>query len=198
VHAISAREGIMARVLIVFGTTNGQTAKIASRMGGTLRNRGHEVTVASAAGDPPGPAGYGAVLVAASVHAGHFQREVTRWVQRYAYALNRVPSAFVAVSLGILQKDPAVQEEIRGIDDRFLIGCGWRPRWTLPVAGALTYTRYNLVTRWMMRRIAARAGGDTDTSRDYEYTDWAAVSALCETLAGTLAPATAAGMVGGR
>jgi len=49
VHAISAREGIMARVLIVFGTTNGQTAKIASRMGGTLRNRGHEVTVASAA-----------------------------------------------------------------------------------------------------------------------------------------------------
>jgi menaquinone-dependent protoporphyrinogen oxidase len=26
-----------------------------------------------------------------------------------------------------------------------------------------------------MRRIASREGGDTDTSRDYEYTDWAAV-----------------------
>ena len=24
-----------------------------------------------------------------------------------------------------------------------------------------------------MKRIAAKAGGDTDTSRDYEYTDWA-------------------------
>jgi menaquinone-dependent protoporphyrinogen oxidase len=23
-----------------------------------------------------------------------------------------------------------------------------------------------------MRRIVAKAGGDTDTSRDYEYTDW--------------------------
>jgi menaquinone-dependent protoporphyrinogen oxidase len=26
-----------------------------------------------------------------------------------------------------------------------------------------------------MRRIAAKEGGDTDTSRDYEYTDWPAV-----------------------
>jgi len=27
-----------------------------------------------------------------------------------------------------------------------------------------------------MKRIAAKAGGDTDTSRDYEYTDWNALS----------------------
>ena len=27
----------------------------------------------------------------------------------------------------------------------------------------------------MMRRAAKRAGGDTDVSRDYEYTDWALV-----------------------
>ena len=40
------------------------------------------------------------------------------------------------------------------------------------VAGALPYTQYNWLTRWMMRRIVARAHGDVDTSRDYEYTDW--------------------------
>ncbi len=27
-----------------------------------------------------------------------------------------------------------------------------------------------------MKRIAAKAGGDTDTTRDYEYTDWSAVN----------------------
>ena len=27
--------------------------------------------------------------------------------------------------------------------------------------------------RWVMKRIAAKAGGAIDTSRDYEYTDWA-------------------------
>ncbi len=43
---------------------------------------------------------------------------------------------------------------------------------TAPVAGALLYTKYNLLMRWIMKRIAAKAGGATDTSRDYDYTDW--------------------------
>ena len=40
------------------------------------------------------------------------------------------------------------------------------------MAGALPYSKYSWWKRWMMRRIVAKAGGDTDTSRDYEYTDW--------------------------
>jgi menaquinone-dependent protoporphyrinogen oxidase len=179
----------MARILIVFGTTHGHTATIASRMSETLRAHGHEVTAVSAAAHPPSPVAYDAVLVAASVHAGYFQKEVTHWVHRYAEELNRVSTGFVSVCLGVLQKDAAVQEEIRGINDRFLLGCGWRPRTIVTVAGALAYTKYNLVTRWIMRNIAARAGGDTDTSRDYEYTDWTQVNAFCEAFAAGLVPA---------
>ena len=41
-----------------------------------------------------------------------------------------------------------------------------------PVAGALEYSKYNPLKRWIMKRIAAKAGGGTDTSRDYDYTDW--------------------------
>ena len=40
------------------------------------------------------------------------------------------------------------------------------------VAGALPYTKYGWLKKWIMRRIVAKAGGDTDTTRDYEYTDW--------------------------
>jgi menaquinone-dependent protoporphyrinogen oxidase len=40
------------------------------------------------------------------------------------------------------------------------------------VAGALLYTQYGWLTRWFMKRIVTKAGGDTDTTRDYEYTDW--------------------------
>jgi menaquinone-dependent protoporphyrinogen oxidase len=34
------------------------------------------------------------------------------------------------------------------------------------------YSRYNFLKRQMMKRIAAQAGRDTDTARDYGYTDW--------------------------
>jgi len=36
----------------------------------------------------------------------------------------------------------------------------------------LLYTRYGWLKRHMMKRIVAKAGGDTDTTRDFEYTDW--------------------------
>jgi menaquinone-dependent protoporphyrinogen oxidase len=54
------------------------------------------------------------------------------------------------------------------------------------VAGALPYTRYNRLTRWAMKRIVTKAHGDTDTSRDYEYTDWNDVRQFARDFAGAL------------
>lgn len=53
----------------------------------------------------------------------------------------------------------------------FLDETGWRPDRTFLVAGALAYSRYGFLKRRVMRWISRREGGDTDTSRDYEYTD---------------------------
>jgi menaquinone-dependent protoporphyrinogen oxidase len=51
----------------------------------------------------------------------------------------------------------------------------WWPLEVASFAGALPYRRYPFPLRLVMRFIVGRAGGDTDTSRDYEYTDWDAV-----------------------
>jgi menaquinone-dependent protoporphyrinogen oxidase len=78
----------------------------------------------------------------------------------------------VSACLGILQRDPKVTAELDAIVHRFLDPIGWQPTIIKPVAGALLYTKYNIFMRWIMKRIARKAGGDTDTSRDYDYTDW--------------------------
>src|SRR4051794_41508161 len=101
----------MARILIVFGTTDGHTARIASALSDALSQDGATVTVTPPHKYAPDPNDYDAVVVAASVHAGRFQKQVFRWVQTHAARLNRMPTAFVSVSLGILQKDPVVQKE---------------------------------------------------------------------------------------
>ena len=59
--------------------------------------------------------------------------------------------------------------------DAFVRKTGWHPASTLPVAGALAYSRYNLLVRFVMKRIARSHGAPTDTSRDYEFTSWAAL-----------------------
>ena len=171
----------MSRILIVYGTTEGQTAKIANTIAQSLRAQGDSVDVVAATAGAPDPAGFAGVLVAASVHGGRYQKLVERWVRTHAPQLAGLPTAFVSVSLGVLQQDPKVQQEVAAIVDRFLIATGWTPALTKSVAGALVYTRYNWIKRWVMRRIAKAAGGDADTSKDYEYTDWQQVEELART-----------------
>ena len=40
------------------------------------------------------------------------------------------------------------------------------------VAGAFRYTEYDFFKRWALKYIAWHKGAPTDTSRDYELTDW--------------------------
>ena len=72
------------RVLIVFGTTEGHTRGLAEFMAARLAAGGHEVAVRDAAredGGPPDPARFDAAIVAASLHAGHYQGEVARFAR---------------------------------------------------------------------------------------------------------------------
>jgi menaquinone-dependent protoporphyrinogen oxidase len=129
------------------------------------------------------------VIVAASVHTGTYQKAVRRWVRAHAAALAGRSNAFVSCCLGVLQHDPKVDADLNAIVDRFATETGWRPSLVRMFPGALMYTKYGLVTRWWMKRIAAKAGGDTDTSRDYDYTDWKQVDAFADEFAGRVASA---------
>jgi menaquinone-dependent protoporphyrinogen oxidase len=162
----------MTRILVLYGTTDGHTAKVARAIADTLSTHGVETMVADAARADPDPSGYAGVVVAASVHAGGFQKAVQRWLIRHHAALGVIRTAFVGVCLGILQHDPKVDRELEAILAKFLAPTSWQPGERKLVAGALLYTRYHWIKRWMMRRIVSTAGGDLDTSRDYEYTDW--------------------------
>jgi menaquinone-dependent protoporphyrinogen oxidase len=163
-----------ARVLILYGTTDGHTRKVATALAETLRAEACVVDVIDAATAAPtlGPGPYDGIIVAASIRGGHFQRPVERWVRRHAAALNGKVGAFVAVCLGILDKRPEAQRQVHAIVERLLRQSGWQAARRKVVAGALPYTRYNWLLRWVMKRIVANEGGDTDTTRDYEYTDW--------------------------
>jgi menaquinone-dependent protoporphyrinogen oxidase len=162
----------MIRILVLYATTDGHTAKVATALSDTLRAQVGDVDLVNASIGAPHARDYDAVLVAASIHAGGYQAAVRNWVQANADALNRRPTAFVSVCLAVLQQDPKVQQQVTATIERFTTGCGWNPSVTKPVAGALLYRNYNWIKRWMMKRIVAKAGGDTDTSRNYEYTDW--------------------------
>jgi menaquinone-dependent protoporphyrinogen oxidase len=177
----------MSALLVVYGTTEGHTRKVAERAAAVAREWGHTTYVVES-GRAPSPAGavrYGGVMAFGSLHAGRHQRTLVRWAREQRQALDHLPTAFFSVSLAATGQDlPGAQACV----DRFVADTGWHPGMVRLVAGALMYSRYGLLKRWMMRRIAARAGGDTDTSHDYVYTDWERLRSDVETFLLTAIP----------
>ena len=174
------------KAAVFFATREGQTRKIAERIASDLRARDmevdlHDVRALRAPIDWPA---YTIACVAASVHIGHHEREMIEFVRRHRTELERVGAVFVSVTLSEAgAEDPHAPAERRArsaadaqrMIDVFVKETGWKPARSLPVAGALVYTQYNVLVRYVMKRIARSQGAPIDTTRDYEFTDWNAV-----------------------
>lgn len=174
----------MPRALILYATTEGHTARIAERIAQVLRDKGHAVEAHPADAVPAdlNPAEYEGVIVGASIHYGRHPRYLRALVRGHRAALAARPGAFFSVSLsagGPGAKPEAAQRYL----ETFLRQVGWRPQQTATVAGALQYSKYGAFKRLVMRMFVGVAGGDTDTSRDYEYTDWDAVERFADAFA---------------
>ena len=179
----------MSRVLILYGTSEGQTAKIARALAVSLNVGGIDTDVVEAGTRDPRPCHYAGVIVAGSMHVGGYQKPVAKWIRAHLAEFGNQPTAFVSVCLAVLSKQEKARDEARAIPRRFVDGLGWRPTVIKVVAGALPYSKYNFYTRWIMKRIVSEAGGDTDTSRDYEYTDWKDLREFANRFAALVSPA---------
>ncbi|MFZ5539567.1 MAG: flavodoxin domain-containing protein [Pseudomonadota bacterium] len=164
----------MKKVLVIYGTTEGHTRKIATFIAEHLRAQGAYVdlvdsaTPAAAAVQPI----YGAVVIAGSLHEHLHQRSLVHFVKENVAWLNAVPTAVVSAGLAAAMPDPESQAQARNNLQNFLDATGLKPAKTKTVGGALLYTKYDWFKRTMMRLIARQMGKDVDDTRDHEYTDW--------------------------
>jgi menaquinone-dependent protoporphyrinogen oxidase len=175
----------MVSMLVCYGTGEGQTATVAERIAEALVDRGHDPTVVDAAALPAdlAVADFDAVLVGSSIHVGAQRPEIERFVADNRDALAGRPTGFFQVSLSSATDDAERRAEAAGYVDTFVEETGWQPDRVGLFGGALRYSEYGFLTRLLMKRIARDATGDTDTSRDYEYTDWAEVEAFASDFA---------------
>ena len=115
---------------------------------------------------------YDAVIVGSPVHYSHYDARLADYLKHYREPLREIPSAFFSVSLGILSDEKSEKDEVRKVTDAYLAETGWNPPLRVYFGGALAYSKYNWVKRWLMKLVVRKGGGPTDTRYDYEFTDW--------------------------
>lgn len=172
----------MQPILLAYGTTEGQTRKIAEFIAERLRIRGHRVDLvdtATPAAQQLTPV-YQAAILGGSVHQHKHPAPLAHFVKSNHAWLSALPCAMFSVSLGAALDDAESRAEVQRMLAQFVDDCGLRPLATRCVAGALKYTQYDYFKRLLMRMIARQRGQTTDTSQDHEYTDWNDVEAFVD------------------
>ena len=187
----------MKRMGVFYATREGQTKRIADYVAAIASAEGFEMDVYDVRNleDDVTVRDYAGIVFAASLHTGKYEREMAHFLEEHREGLRGVPTCFISVSLteATVEKETATTEEkdralatLKLAMDKLFEYTGWHPDQIKSVAGALAYSKYNFVLRFLMKQIAKHEGGSTDTSHDYEYTDWVSLKHFIEEFAGSL------------
>nr|WP_086941181.1 menaquinone-dependent protoporphyrinogen IX dehydrogenase [Thaumasiovibrio occultus] len=161
----------MKKVLFAISTRDGQTRKILQRL---AEQWGSEVTCDwydLHEQQTVDLTDYDQVLVAASIRYGKFHPSLYSFIKQNKAALEKNNATFICVNLTARKPGKDLPENSAYIR-KFLKCSPWQPQEIAIFAGALLYPRYRWFDKVMIRFIMKITGGETDTSKEVEYTDW--------------------------
>lgn len=176
----------MASFCIIYGSSEGQTERVAERIAAVVENRGHTTSTWDAT-SPPGQtelADCDGIIIGSSIHSGEHQSAVTQFVVDHLDEINATPSAFFQVSLSSASETGS--SIAAGYVESLLQTTGWNPDRIGLFGGALRYSEYGFLKRLMMKQIVKRNFDelpDPDERGDIEFTDWEEVEAFAHDVA---------------
>lgn len=168
------------RILIAFGTSEGQTRKIAEAVAARVHDLGHDAHLFDTARSPADlhVDSYDQVVVAGSVHQQRHQESVEVFVTARLAELQKRPTLFLSVSLSAAFAEGMT--EARSYVDAFLASTGWKPTQSLLVAGALRYAEYDYFKEQIVEHVVLKGRKVEGSNGDYEFTEWASLSRVID------------------
>nr|WP_314741736.1 menaquinone-dependent protoporphyrinogen IX dehydrogenase [uncultured Haemophilus sp.] len=160
------------KTLILYFTTDGQTKKIADKLAEQIHRDVEVISLQDQAVNfAEKLANADQIVIGASIRYGHFNPLVYRFVAEHQVVLNQKKAAFYGVNLTARKPNRKTAESNTYVR-KFLAKIAWKPTHVEVIAGALFYPRYNWFDRVMIQFIMKLTKGETDASREYEFTDW--------------------------
>ncbi len=164
----------MAHVLILYATSEGQTAKIAGEMVNHLREMGVGATRKDLESWPGiyEASDFDAIIIGASVHFHQYPKEIVAWIETNLETLQNRPNAFYSVSLSEAETSDDGNARVEDYLTRLIDHTSWQPDYVASFAGAMRYNELNGVRQRVGQFVSWRTGGETDVTQDNEYTEW--------------------------
>ena len=167
--------------LVLYASHDGQTARIAKAIQEEMAASGLDVCLQNLNEMAPGfdPSAFSSFLITAPIRYGYHLPAARDFIKEHTELLNRMPGGFLSVNL--TARKPEKQEPMTNrYMVKFLKNTSWKPGYLGVTAGSLLYSRYNFFDRIMIQLIMKITKGNTDASKDIEYTDWSKVKEFAQ------------------
>jgi len=162
----------MAKVLMLYSTTDGHTVEICRRLQSVVERGGDSVDIANLA-DGPTLEGreFDKIVIGASIRYGKHQRAVYDFISNYRATLESHPNALFSVNV-VARKSEKNTPETNPYLKKFLDQIDWQPQNLGVFAGKIDYPSLGAFDRTMIRFILWMGKGPTDITQVVEFTDW--------------------------
>lgn len=165
----------MAKVLILYSTTDGHTIEICKRIKQTVESNGDEVKLADLKDGAGLQAGtFDKIVIGASIRYGKHQPLVSKFIADHQEILEAHPNAFFSVNV-VARKPEKNTPETNPYLQKFLRKISWQPQNLGVFAGKIDYPNLGFVDKNMIRFILWMGKGPTDPTVAVEFTDWGKV-----------------------
>ena len=162
----------MAKVLILYSTTDGHTIEICKRIKQTVEAQGYRVQMQDLKDEPELVSGtFDKVVIGASIRYGKHQPLVGEFIKENQSLLEAYPNAFFSVNV-VARKAEKNQPETNPYLQKFLKKIDWQPQQLGVFAGKIDYPSLGFVDKQMIRFIMWMTKGPTDPNAIVEFTDW--------------------------
>jgi menaquinone-dependent protoporphyrinogen oxidase len=162
----------MAKITIIYSSTDGHTRVICQRLQQVIENRGNRVILVSiddvteidlTSSDK--------IVVGASIRYGKHNLKIYQFIKQNFEILDSKPNAFFSVNV-VARKPDKNQPETNPYLRKFLKQISWQPQKLAVFAGKIDYQRYRFWDRLLIRLIMWMTGGPTDPETNIEFTNW--------------------------
>ena len=173
----------MAKILILYSTTDGHTVEICKRIKQTVEAQGYRVQLQDLKDGPELVSGtFDKVVIGASIRYGKHQLLVNEFIKENQTILEAYPNAFFSVNV-VARKAEKNQPETNPYLQKFLKKIDWHPQLLGVFAGKIDYPSLGFVDKQMIRLIMWITKGPTDPNAIVEFTDWDKVDEFARTVA---------------
>ena len=171
----------MKNALIIFSTVDGHTKRICEYIADKIKSNYNIELLSVDNTEKVNLLSYQLIIIGASIRYGKHQPSVYNFIKNNADKMNSTNNAFFSVS-AVARKPGKDSPDTNPYMIKFLNQINWKPQRLAVFSGKIDYKNYDFLNKQIIRFIMWVTKGPTNTSKVYEFTDWAAVDKFSDSL----------------